>query len=405
MLAGSVRPDRAAHPRFVGNSEVCDDSRLPTNAAYPLRVGQHRSRSQWRALFATAALVLAVTLVIGALFVLRPGADDAGDPAKVTNASAPTTGTPSEVVTQSIRRTPEISRLPTVRAGYVIKKKELPKLAPVSSGGVGTGLNYGPLLEVDAPIGKPVTGTLTASVANLPNRTSSGGFASSLAALTRDDQDFVMLNEVSQRSLDTMRSIAPAYDAYRDPAADRSTGGSGQSLNNVVMWRADRYNLVDAGRVKVIDNDTGYLHGQRFTWDRYATWATLQRKSDFAIVSIVSLHMPTNPAKFPAQPGGGGMSRVERYSRGMDVVVDTVQALAKHGPVLLGGDMNSHDSQGAWSAAAKMRGAGYEYAKDRGVMHLFFQNAAGLVSNQQIGVASDHPAIITTIDMNGVGPS
>jgi hypothetical protein len=89
----------------------------------------------------------------------------------------------------------------------------------------------------------------------------------------------------------------------------------------------------------------------------------------------------------------------------MDVLVGSVRALAEHGPVLVGGDMNSHHSQGAWTAAAKMTAAGYDYVKDRGVMHLFFQNAVGLVSNRQIGVASDHPAIITTLDMRGVGPS
>ena len=57
----------------------------------------------------------------------------------------------------------------------------------------------------------------------------------------------------------------------------------------------------------------------------------------------------------------------------MDVLVNTVRVLAAHGPVLVGGDMNSHHSQGAWTAAAKMTAAGYDYVKDRGVMHLFFQ--------------------------------
>ena len=90
--------------------------------------------------------------------------------------------------------------------------------------------------------------------------------------------------------------------------------------------------------------------GKAFVWDRYATWALFQRKDDGAIVSVVSVHMPTNPAKFPAQPGGASMSRVERYSRGMDVLVNTVRVLAEHGPVLVGGDMNSHHSQGAWTA-------------------------------------------------------
>jgi hypothetical protein len=116
-------------------------------------------------------------------------------------------------------------------------------------------------------------------------------------------------------------------------------------------------------------------------------------------VSVVSTHMPTNPAKYPRQPGNPSMSRVERYSHGMDALVATVQELAQHGPVLLGGDMNSHHSQGAWTAAAKMTAAGYQYVKDRGVMHLFYPSAADVVRHRQVGVASDHPAIVTTLDL------
>lgn len=242
-----------------------------------------------------------------------------------------------------------------------------------------------------------------ASVANLPNRTSASGFASSLHTLTAEQQDFVMLNEVSRRSIDSIRALAPGYGAYRDPVPDRSTGGV-QSMNNVVMWRIDRWNLVDAGRIKVVDNDTGIHAGRPFTWDRYATWATLQRRRDGAIVSVVSTHMPTNPMKFPRQIGNPGITRAERYGRGMDVLVSTVSALDEHGPVLVAGDRNSHPGQGAWAAGTKMAAAGYQYVKDRGVMYLFFQSDAEVSEVRQVGVASDHPAIVTTLDMNGLGP-
>jgi hypothetical protein len=73
--------------------------------------------------------------------------------------------------------------------------------------------------------------------------------------------------------------------------------------------------------------------------------------------------------------------------------------------VLVGGDMNSHHSQGGWTAAAKMTAAGYRYVKDRGVMHLFFQGGVNVLSTRQIGVASDHPALIASLDMRGQGPS
>jgi hypothetical protein len=52
-----------------------------------------------------------------------------------------------------------------------------------------------------------------------------------------------------------------------------------------------------------------------------------------------------------------------------------------------------------------MTAAGYQYVKDRGVMHLFYPGGADVVSSQQVGVASDHPALVTTVDLNGLGPS
>jgi endonuclease/exonuclease/phosphatase family metal-dependent hydrolase len=350
-------------------------------------------------LWATGALVGTVALVGGIVAVSTATEDPTQGTARVGVSLDSATPSDKKPATRARQKLPPRK----IRSGEVIRRQVGPVLVEASTGRVGTGLAFGPLTGVEAPVTEPVQGTVTASIANLPNRTSDGGFASSLGTLTAGDQDFVFLNEVSRRSIDGIRSIAPAYDAYRDPQADRSTGGT-QSMNNIVMWRSDRWLLVDAGRVKVVDNDTGFLQGKAFTWDRYATWAMLQRKEDGAIVSVVSTHMPTNPGKFPQQHGRTSMSRVERYSRGMDVLVGTVRTLAEHGPVLLGGDMNSHHSQGGWTAAAKMTAAGYQYVKDRGVMHLFFPGGADVVSNQQVGVASDHPAIVTTLDVNGLGP-
>jgi hypothetical protein len=377
-------------------------------------VSHHRAARRRNPLLWAGPLVLTTAIVAGSLVLVERGEGDGhgSDPAgtaiePAAESTSETDPNRNPAMSRGKDRRPALARIPAlkIQPGSVIKKEPPgPVLAKASTGRVGTGLALGPLLDVDMPIGPRVQGPVTASVANLPNRTSAGGFASSMGTLTADGSDFVLLNEVSGRSIDTIQASAPGYGAYRDPAPDRSTGGV-QSMNNVVMWRTDRWTLIDGGRVKAVDNDTGFHSGHAFTWDRYATWAMLQRKEDGAIVSVVSTHMPTNPAKFPRQPRNTGMTRVERYSRGMDVLVSTVRTLAQHGPVLLGGDMNSHHSQGAWTAAAKMTAAGYDYVKDQGVMHLFYQGGAQLVSNRQVGVASDHPAIITTLDMNGLGPS
>jgi endonuclease/exonuclease/phosphatase family metal-dependent hydrolase len=363
-------------------------------------MSRHRAGHEQRPLLWAGPLVVMLALLVGLLVALDPGSDSGQ---AQLNVSATDTSDSEPKPNPAVDQLPA----PAIQSGKVIRPDAQSRLEALlvkaSTGRVGSGLTLGPIAELTAPLGRPVKGAVTSAVANLPNRTSAGGFASSMGTLTADQPDFLMLNEVSGRSIDGIRATSPGYDAYRDPQPDGSTGGV-QSMNNVVMWRPDRWTLVDGGRIKVVDNDTGIHAGRTFVWDRYATWAVFQRK-DGAIVSILSTHMPTNPAKFPRQPAGATMTRVERYSRGMDVLVNSIRTLAAHGPVLLGGDMNSHHSQGAWTAAAKMTAAGYEYVKDQGVMHLFFPGAAEVAAHRQVGVASDHPAIITTLDMNGLGPT
>lgn len=290
--------------------------------------------------------------------------------------------------------------------GKVLRRKPQPRgtaLVTASLGRVGTGLTVGPLSQIEAPVGGPVQGAVTTAVANLPNRTSDGGFALSMRALTAAAPDFVMLNEISRHSEDDIRAAAPGYDVYRDPSTDPGLGGV-QSLNNAVLWRADRWTLADAGRVKLVDNDIGYYEGHPFTWDRYAIWAVLQR-GDGSIVSVVSVHMMTNPGKYPRQPRRAPETRIQRYSAGMDVLRATVDMLETRGPVLVGGDMNSHPDQGAWTAAAKLTADGFQYAKDSGVMYLFYPDHALLEGSRQMHVVSDHPALVATVDLNGQGPS
>lgn len=363
-------------------------------------MSRHRAGHAGRPrLLLTGASAAVLAVLFGVLTLTDPVADteSGSDRPRATIVPA------SETVPEAA---PEALPPMKVHPGVLLRRKPEPRgpvLVKGGTGRVGTGLTVGPPGEIDAPVGVPVQGTITTGVANLPNRTSDSGFASSLGTLTAADPDFVMLNEVSGRSVEGIQASAPGYDAYRDPQSDGSLGGT-QSMNNIVMWRSDRWTLVDAGRVKLVDNDTGYNGGRPFTWDRYATWAMLQRE-DGAIVSVVSTHMMTNPARFPRQPGNPGESRIERYGRGMDVLLATTAVLDDHGPVLVGGDMNSHPTEGPWTAAAKMTAGGYEYTKDQGVMYLFYQDGVQLTSSREVAVASDHPALVTTLDMNGQGPS
>jgi len=249
----------------------------------------------------------------------------------------------------------------------------------------------------DAAAARTVTGKLKFAVANIPNRTGDAGFATSMTTLTEPRPAVVMLNEVSGRTLEELQALAPGYAAYRKARPDTTTGGS-QSMNNVVMWRANRWTKTRGGRVKLVDDDMGFQQGRRFTWDRYATWVTL-RRVDGTKASFISTHLPTNPLKFPRQHGDPALTRVELYAQGMDVLVGLVRSLSTRGPVFVGGDMNSHPGQGDWTAAAKMTAAGFTYAKDQGVMYLFYRPDAALVRSRELSVASSHPALVTTLEL------
>lgn len=238
---------------------------------------------------------------------------------------------------------------------------------------------------------------VTAAVANIPNRVGSENFKRSMRLLIARQPDFITLNEISGRTVEGLRAAAPGYGVYRGGARLTEPGAGGQSINNAVLWRTDIYEVVAQGRVKVVDDDRGYLQKKKFLWDRYATWVTLRNLGDGQVVSVISTHMPTNPAKFPRQWGNPPLTRVQLYARGMDKLAPLVGQLAQQGPVLLGGDMNSHPTQGYWTAVAKMRKAGYGYTKDRGVMYLFNPPEASVTRTRQLSISSDHPALVTTL--------
>jgi endonuclease/exonuclease/phosphatase family metal-dependent hydrolase len=374
----------------------------------------HRADAEHSPLLLVAAFAV-VAAIVFALFQLVDSGDDGtgtalDESSPSTVASDGTTATlPPTEKGQTLKPDAGARVGPggPIKVNPKLKRRVRHSLRPTivpTDGRSGTGLSIGPVTDVNAPVGSPVTGTLTVADANIPNRTNDSGWVSSMHTLTGAQPDFITLNEVGRHSTAGIEAVAPGYGAYRDPVPDRSTGGAGQSMNNVVMWRSDRWTLYDAGRFKVVDNDNGYYNGRPFTWDRYATWAVLER-TDGAVASVISVHMPTNPRKFPKQHGANPMSRAAQYGHGMDLLNGLVRQLSQYGPVLVGGDMNSHASDGSWAAAPKMTAAGYHYTKDSGVIYLFFPGAATVLASREVHVVSDHPALITQLDMNGIGPS
>ncbi|WP_460791902.1 exonuclease/endonuclease/phosphatase family protein [Nocardioides maradonensis] len=278
-----------------------------------------------------------------------------------------------------------------------------PDIQAAGSGRFGTGTVLGALpSDVAAPVGPAVQGQVRLVSANLPNRTSGAGFAWSMRRIVGASPDFITLNEVSGRSDAALATSARGYDVYRDPVVDVTAGGRPQSMENAVLWNASRWHLLDGGRVKTVDDDAGFYFGRPYLWDRYATWVVLQR-GDGAVVSVISAHMPINPVKNPQQHGRPRVSRVAKYDNGMRVILGLAHELQAYGPVLIGGDMNSHAGGGAWTAASIMHSAGFGYTSDGILMFDFFPPGVSVAAHGRFPVASDHPALWSTFDMNGVG--
>ncbi|MEO5498880.1 MAG: endonuclease/exonuclease/phosphatase family protein, partial [Candidatus Saccharimonadales bacterium] len=254
--------------------------------------------------------------------------------------------------------------------------------------------------SIGSPVGGAVNGTIDMAVANIQK---GSGVNSSLNTLTNSSPDFIALNEIGETSLNALEAAAPGYGAYREPKVDGGVGGGLRSMDNAIMWRKDKWTFLEGGRVKVTEDDMGYLNGNPFTWDRWAAWGTFKR-TDGAIVSVISTHMMTNPQKFPSQHGNPELTRIQQYKQSMEILIQLTSVLAKNGPVLVGGDMNTHANQGDWSAVPMMKSAGFGFANDGAVVYLFHPQGTKLVSQRNINIASDHPALSAKVDMNGTGP-
>ncbi|WP_242667560.1 endonuclease/exonuclease/phosphatase family protein [Nocardioides sp. PD653] len=267
--------------------------------------------------------------------------------------------------------------------------------------GSGTVLGQMPT-EIAASPGGPVTGSITIASANFKWAAEKGLHAINGAA----HPDFITLNEIWTYPTAKLSGILPGYGAYKDPAKT-GDGNTSQSINNAIMWRTEAWTMLDGGRVKIVDKDQTVFNGKNVQWDRYATWGSFQRNTDGAVVSVIATHQMTNAYRVRRQWGNPPMTRPEQYGLGMDYLIDLTNVLAPYGPVLLGGDMNSHPDDGPNAAAPRMEAAGFNWTKDSGVIYQFYKAPVAAQRTWELStsaVGSDHPALLTTLAMNDAGP-
>ena len=260
----------------------------------------------------------------------------------------------------------------------------------------------GDLGAIDGPVGGPVKGKITFAQANIPRRSGLDGFRASMPKVLSKNPDFVTLNEASGWSIAQIEAAAPGYDAFR---VNQSTGDN-NSMGNVVLWKRNTWSKANGGRVTLVVDDKTYYQGKPVTWDRFATWVILER-ADGAVVPVIATHHMTNPHRWPKQHGSPPLTRPQQYGAGMDILLQLRNSLAAHGPVLIGGDMNTQASYTdiPWTAAAKMKAAGYGW-HNHGVDFIFFPRDQGVRLEQgwDGAMVSDHHWLSARIAMNGAGP-
>jgi surface antigen/endonuclease/exonuclease/phosphatase (EEP) superfamily protein YafD len=249
--------------------------------------------------------------------------------------------------------------------------------------------------------GGAVSGNVKMAIANIKE---GGNVAPSLKVIVQNNPDFILLNEVAETSIASLKKAAAGYDATRSDFDD----GTSQSLNNALMWNKSKWELLDSGTVKIVDHDLTFAEGKSpRDWNRYAVWGIFKR-SDGAIVPVIVTHQMTNPVKFPDQHGNPPQTRVEQYSQGMDILLQLTKNLSQYGPVLVGGDMNSQPDQGDWSAVPKMKSAGYDFFQSD-VIYGFWPQGTQAADKKvvPIPIGSDHGgnSIFVNVAMNGAGPN
>lgn len=241
----------------------------------------------------------------------------------------------------------------------------------------------------------PASGTVRVAHANILTSMPAQRHHADLDAVVRQRPDVVSLNEVGRRSMAQLQR--PGYQTFRS---------SGTGDGTAVMWRADRWQMADRGRVQLVADGP-----QRWDRDRGATWVTLEERgaAGSGVISVVSVHHMINPAKFgPDRP-----LRQQLYRAGMARLRQVVDRLASVGPVFVAGDFNSqYVADDPWGprrmlATVALRPTfddlGKQATHDGGgtIDYIFYQPSAGTALRQTVhDLHSDHHLLIADIELH-----
>ena len=171
------------------------------------------------------------------------------------------------------------------------------------------------------------TSDVTVVQANIKSSLTVERFQSDVREVLAGRPDFVTYNEVPLR-VDTV--LAPSGYAIHRSKRNRYTAAS------PVVWRTDRWSLVDSGTYRV-SNYREIPPGRKIRLGlRFANWVTL-RSADGRQLSVVAVHVAPLDKNMP-----------DLLRPSVRRIGGLVEKLAPQGPVLVGGDFNVHYKSGRY---------------------------------------------------------
>lgn len=156
--------------------------------------------------------------------------------------------------------------------------------------------------------------------ANLRASMGAARFKKDVREVVGTSPDFITYNEVNNRR---SASLEPGrYRVWRK-------GGDPYRSATAVAWDNDKWAAASKG-IHQISNKRGKPADRRLHWGiRYANWVTLENRATGRNVSVVAVHFA------PKSKYYGDLVRPS--ARALNVLV---KALARRGPVMVGGDLN-----------------------------------------------------------------
>ncbi len=165
-----------------------------------------------------------------------------------------------------------------------------------------------------------------------------------LRKIDKTKVDILGLQEAESPRRNGVYESLKGWDVYRPATPEGIPAGSLSAKDNPIMWRKDRFDILDKGvRLLVI------TRGGRPS--RWATWVRFRDREGGNVFTVINTHLDTKAVRQGVYDRAYP-DHITQYNESMRNLIDMVRIHSRFGPVFTIGDFNYH-----WERVAK-RGGG-----------------------------------------------